>query len=65
MQTETTIELHENNNLQSTFRQRLFGNDEKNECTRTVKNQMDQFIKNIETELRFNICFEIFTKVMF
>jgi hypothetical protein len=29
------------------------------------KNQIDQFIRNIESELRYNICLDIFTKVMF
>jgi hypothetical protein len=29
------------------------------------KNQIDQFIRNIESELRCNICFDIFTKVIF
>jgi phosphoribosylformylglycinamidine (FGAM) synthase PurS component len=29
------------------------------------KNQIDQLIRNIESELRCNICFDIFTKVIF
>jgi hypothetical protein len=50
-------EVNDNNDLQIKLRQEISNEND-------GKNQMDQFIRNIKLELRCNICFDIFTKVI-
>jgi hypothetical protein len=60
---ETGNSLDEDN-MQSAFHRKLGDeNSENNEFT--YKKQFDEIIKNVESELRCNICFNIFTKVIF
>jgi hypothetical protein len=64
MVTKTAHILQEDSGLCSTLIQILASeNDGKNESM--VKYQMSQFIKNIDTELRYNICFDIITKLIY
>jgi hypothetical protein len=60
---ETGHSLDEDN-MQSAFHRKLADeNSEKNDFT--YKKQFDEIIKNVDSELRCNICFDIFTKVIF
>jgi hypothetical protein len=56
MPTERIHIIYEVNDLQIKRRQELANKND-------GKNQINQLIRNIESELRCNICFEIFTKV--